>query len=346
MNEALKVFLSVVEYGNFTRAAESLHMTQPAVSQHIRALEQDLDAYLIERTNRMVRLTRAGEIVHDHALRMVGIEDSMRRLVDDLSNTIGGPLRIGASYSIGEYMLPGILAEFCRVYPNVVPDIEIGNTQHIGSLVSSRQLDLGFVEGHYAGADVQTETLGEDTLILVGSQNHRLIETEVATASDIAEECWLVREEGSGTRSVTDNVLQQYQISPRRTMTFSSTQAIKEAARAGLGISVLSIWTVQTELSLGMLQPIHFSGMPIRRTLYVVTQSSGFQPKVVSAFAEFAQHYFDDIPKPEAHLLTGEVNTDKVDTGNEVISAAVNTDKVNSDKVDSDKVNTDKVNPE
>lgn len=311
MNDALKVFLSVVEHGNFTRAAESLHMTQPAVSQHIRALEQDLDACLIERTNRMVRLTRAGEIVHDHARRMVGIEDSMRRLVDDLSHTVGGPLRIGASYSIGEYMLPRIIAEFCRAFPGVLPDIEIGNTQHIGSLVSSRQLDLGFVEGHYAGQDVQTETLGEDTLILVGSHQHHLIARETVTASDVAGECWLVREEGSGTRSVTDSVLEQHQISPRRTMTFSSTQAIKEAVRTGLGISVLSIWTVQTELSLGVLQPINFSGMPIRRSLYVVTQKSGFQPKVVSSFAEFAKRHFDDVPNPADGLYGHEKDNDE-----------------------------------
>lgn len=292
MNEGLKVFLTVAEQGSFTKAAALLHLTQPAVSQHIRSLESDLGAHLIDRNNRMIRLTRAGEIVEEHARQIVQTEDHMRRVVAGLSNDIAGPLHIGASYSIGEYMLPAVLALFCRDNPQVEPTIEIGNTHDIASLVARGQLDVGLVEGTYSPAEVATQTLGEDQMILVANPDHPFLKDEHVTSSQLSTECWILREEGSGTREMSDRILQEQSILPQRTMTFSSTQAIKEAVRAGLGISVLSTSTVQMELELGMLREIQFEGLPITRTLFVVVRSSSFHPRVLTTFVEFTQEHF------------------------------------------------------
>ena len=295
MNEGLKVFLAVADERSFTRAASKLHMTQPAVSQHIRSLELDLGAHLIERNNRMIRLTRAGEIVDRHARQIVQTEEQMRRLVHDLASTIFGALHIGASYSIGEYILPVMLADFSKRHPGVDPHIEIGNTHSIASMVASRTLDVGLVEGSYSPNEVETEVLGADELILVARNGHPLVRDSFVTIADAEKECWIVREEGSGTREFSDRFLEDHHIFPERTMTFSSTQAIKEAVRSGLGISVLSALTLQMELELGLLQQIQLEGLPITRQLFIVTQPSAFQPKVVSAFSDFAKEHFSDL---------------------------------------------------
>src|SRR5699024_11548486 len=123
-------------------------MTQPAVSQYIRTFESRMGTRLLERTNKYVRLNKAGSIVYHHAKEILGLYTNMQHLVDDLVNKASGPLSIGASYTFGEYVLPPILADVQRIYPEIQPTLHIGNTAEIANLVATHQLDVGIVEGH------------------------------------------------------------------------------------------------------------------------------------------------------------------------------------------------------
>lgn len=287
MDQSLNVFVMVAEKQNFSRAAEELHMTQPAVSQYIRSLEETMDARLLERTNKYVRLTKAGEIVYHHAKEIVGLYGRMHHLINDLSNEASGKLSIGASYTFGEYVLPHILARLLEVYPRIQPDVTIGNTAEIAELIISQQLDVGIVEGRFKkNRQHTTQVFAEDRMVIMASAGHSLAarSTEIEW-EELADQTWIIREEGSGTREAVESVFKMFDMIPARTMQFSSTQPIKEAVEAGLGISLLSEWAVQKEIRHHELVALPVKGLPFIRQFSIVT-SSPYQTKALQVFLE------------------------------------------------------------
>lgn len=278
MDQYLHVFVTVVEKGNFSRAAEELHMTQPAVSQYIQTLERALGARLLERTNKYVRLNKAGDAVYHHAKEILGLYTKMQRIVDDLTNKASGILTIGSSYTFGEYVLPHIMAKLQTSYPDIEPTITIANTKEIAELVANHQLDVGIVEGHFKEKNIRVEKLAEDSMFVVASTKHPFINRK-----DLEKETWIVREPGSGTREAQEAFFQKLNISPKKLMEFGSTQLIKESVEAGLGLSLLSNWTIQKELLLESLKIIEMKGLPIKREFSVITRTP-FQTKALEVF--------------------------------------------------------------
>ncbi|MFM1651084.1 LysR family transcriptional regulator [Brevibacillus sp. B_LB10_24] len=284
MDHQLLVFVTVVEKENFSRAAEELHMTQPAVSQHIRMLERTIGSKLLERSNKYVRLTRAGEIVYHHAKEILGLYTRMQRLVDDLMNKASGNLSIGASYTFGEYVLPHIIAALHEQYPLIKPKITIGNTREIAEMVAAHQLDVGIVEGEFHHEQLAIEPFAEDSMSVVVSANHRLAGKSRVDTADLCAETWIIRETGSGTRDATDKMFACFGLVPESTMEFGSNQIIKESVEAGLGITFLSHWAVRKELSLGSLRLLQMEGFPFVRKFYSVTKATQFQTRAVELF--------------------------------------------------------------
>lgn len=287
MNQALEVFIKVVEEKNFSKAAKLLHMTQPAVSQYIRSLETAMGVKLLERTNKYVRLNKAGEIVYHHAKEIIEIYGKMHHLVEDLSNQATGKLSVGASYTFGEYILPFIIAELQGSFPNIETAVTIANTSVIADLVASHQLDVGIVEGHFKErAELHSEIFAEDQMVIFASSNHELAQSKKPIAiNQLAEQSWILREAGSGTREAAENVFRQYNFYPSAVMQFSSTQPIKAMVEAGTGISLLSEWAIQKELSYGDLKVLPIEGMPYSREFAIVTNSP-FQTKALSIFVD------------------------------------------------------------
>lgn len=283
MDHHLQVFITVVEQENFSRAAEELHMTQPAVSQYIRALEENIGTRLLERTNKYVRLNKAGEIVYHHGKEISGLYTKMQTLVDDLMNKANGPLSIGASYTFGEYILPRMIGKLREDYPHIQPSITIGNTEKIAQLVDSHQLDIGIVEGHFNDKDLIIEEFAKDSMVLVGSPDNKITTMEQINSDVLNAETWIIREQGSGTREATDKVLNSLGLSPDKLMDFSSTQLIKESVEAGLGISLMSEWTIQRELKSGYIKLIDVDGLPLSREFSIITKSR-FQTKALEVF--------------------------------------------------------------
>lgn len=285
MHQYLHVFVVVVQRKNFTRAAEELHMTQPAVSQHIKALENIVGESLLDRNNKYVQVNRAGEVVYQHAKEILGIYNQMLSLIQDLSNEAQGKLSIGASYTYGEYILPRILAKLKAMYPHIEPSVTIGNTEKIANLVSSYRIDVGIVEGHFKNSNLIQKEIGEDELVIVSSFNHPIGHKSLISTTDLEKETWIIRESGSGTRESTDLMFQQFNVFPRKILVFSSTQSIKEGVSEGLGISFLSKSAINKDLKNNDLKIMKTEIPKFTRKFTVITKSP-FETKVLKVFKE------------------------------------------------------------
>ncbi|KGM45735.1 LysR family transcriptional regulator [Neobacillus niacini] len=294
MDQQLEVFIKVVEKENFSKAAEELHMTQPAVSQYIRLLEQSIGTRLLERNNKYVRLNKAGEIVFHHAKEISALYTKMQTLVDDLTNKAGGTIAIGASYTFGEYILPHIIAKMKEQFPLIHPSIRIQNTKEIIDLVKKHQLDIGIIEGFYENAALHSKVVSKDKMVIVASPLHPLLSVKrEISISDLAEETWILREEGSGTREAAENLFRRYDFTPKNVMEFGSTQVIKESVEAGLGISLLSSWAIKKELANGYIGIIHVNGLPFKRNFSILTPAT-YQTKALQTFIEILLTYLSD----------------------------------------------------
>lgn len=289
-HQHLQIFVTVVEQRSFSRAAAHLRLTQPAITLHVQALERNVGARLLERTNRFVRLTKAGEIVYDHATRILSIQSQMRRCLDDLLREVSGPLSIGASFTFGEYALPHLLATFCALNPQVRPSVMIANTGQIAELVANNRLDVGLVEGDVHLSNVYSEPLSEDTLVVVAPSNSPLTAqspTAKLQPASLAKERWIVREPGSGTRAASDRFFSNAGLFIEDPLELGSTQMIKEAVEAGLGLALLSRWAIRKELALDTLRELSIVGLPITRQLSMLTPSTTFRTKALDEFVDF-----------------------------------------------------------
>lgn len=294
MDQQMIVFLKVAELQSFSRAAEELHMTQPAVSQHIQALESTFGVRLLDRNNKYVRLTKAGDIVYYHAKEIFSQYSRMKRLVDDLSNLPSGSLAIGASYTIGEYVLPHIIAVLRERFPRIQPMISIGNTKEIADLVRNRKLDVGLVEGNFYHEKLFAESFDRDFMYVYASAEHPLVTQQEVTVEQLKQETWIVREDGSGTREAVENLFQTLQFRPQHILEFGSTQLIKESVEAGLGVTLLSKWATKKEILLGTLRSIRVAATPFIRQFSIITQLSSYRTKAVDVFWDLVRHGVKD----------------------------------------------------
>lgn len=290
IDQQLEVFVMVAEKQNFTRAAEALHMTQPAVSQYIRMLEENMGQRLLERTNKYVYLNKAGEIVYHHAKEIIALYDRMENLVEDLTDNPVGPLSIGASYTFGEYVLPEILAKMKRNYPEIKPIVSIGNTKEIADLVKRHQLDIGIVEGDVIqDKELTMEDVATDFMYIVASPQHPLnLRKDKIEAKSLEQVDWFLREKGSGTRAAIDKVFQQLEIQPKSTLTLGSTQPIKSLVEKGMGISLMSEWAIQKELRDGDVTILPVEGLPLSRKFSTLI-ATPFRSKALQVFIKLLQ---------------------------------------------------------
>lgn len=291
MQPSYEVFLKVVEEKNFSNAAKRLHMSQPAVSQHVRSLESELGVTLLERTNKYVRVNKAGQIVYQYVKEMAMLEERMRHLVTDLTEVAAGNLTVGASYTFGEYVLPALLAKLNTLYPAIEVDVTIGNSATIADCVSRHVLDIGIVEGAtQEGLVLHTEVFAEDQMVVVVAADHPLLALgRPVKFTELQDFLWVLREEGSGTREAAERIFSRYSFSPTSAIQFSSTQPIKAMVAAGDGVTILSEWAIQKELQYGDLKILEIDGMPESRQFSLLMHSH-FQTKAATVFLELLRN--------------------------------------------------------
>jgi DNA-binding transcriptional LysR family regulator len=291
----LKVFHTVARLLSFTKAAEELHMTQPAVTFQVRQLEEYFNTRLFDRTHNKVSLTPAGERVAEFAERIFDLYDEMENRVRDLTGEISGALTIGASTTIAEYMLPALLGEFKNRYPDINLRLKVSNSEGIVSMVEQNVIDLGVVESPVNNKNLIVEVCHHDQLVVVAAPDHELVKRGgKVSASDIVRHPFVSREEGSGTRDVIMHYLLEHKVTPSD-MTFSlelgSPEAIKGAVEAGMGITILSRSIIGKELKLNMLAELELDP-PLSRPFSFVRQRQKFRVTVMEKLLEFAQSYF------------------------------------------------------
>ncbi|MRH41061.1 LysR family transcriptional regulator [Aquibacillus halophilus] len=287
MDHQLLAFITVAEKRNFTRAAESLHLTQSAITLSIKSLEKKYNVKLLDRTNKYVRLTKAGEIVYFHGKEILGGYQQIERLIDELSNSASGSLFIGSSLTFGEYILPRLIAEFNQLYPKIQPDISIRNSTRVLTQLERGELDLGIIEGKIENSKLTIQAFAEDEMLIILPTQHPLAPKNEIDLMELKQETWIIREEGSGTRQALERLFVENGFTPKVTRTFGSSQIIKESVEAGLGIALLSKWVIRKEIQLGTIKPIRIKNNPIVRSFYYAIRSSDFQPKTTELFLEF-----------------------------------------------------------
>jgi len=281
-NFRLVVFRAVAERLSFRKAAEELYLTQPAVSLQIKALEEDVGVQLFDRTGTHISLTAAGEILLNYCHQVKTLLAQTEQEIAALGGEHSGELALGASTTIAQYVLPRLLGEFCREHPRVHPTLVSGNTEHIVEAVEKQRISLGFIEGPARSRDVKTEPFLKDELVLIVSNAHEWAERTSVSCSEIASIPLLMRERGSGTRHVIELALERQGIkrnSMHIVMELDSTEAIKSAVEAGLGVGFVSRWAIAKDLRLGnTFKIVEVEGLSIKRE-FLVAYASGPEPQ-------------------------------------------------------------------
>jgi len=284
--DPLKIFVTVAEHKNFSRAAEELYLSQPSVSLQIRNLENELGTKLIDRSPKHLELTQSGNILYGYAKHILQLRDKAKQEIDQLTNIVTGSLKVGASYTIGEYILPFVLAEFAAQFPNVDIEASIDNTEKITQAVRSNHLDLALVEGEANHSDIDIRPLMEDEIILVVPNSHVLAGLPIVTADHLQDQVWILRESGSGTRAFSDKLITDWRILTKKTYILGSSQAVKQAVIAGLGIALVSSWIVRKELIAKELTMIRIQGNRLMRPFYLIKPKNHEMSKAMEVFTE------------------------------------------------------------
>jgi LysR family transcriptional regulator, transcriptional activator of the cysJI operon len=284
--DALRVFATVAEQRHFSRAGELLNLSQPGVSLHIRNLENELGTKLLHRSPKEVRLTEAGAILYKHVKQILSHYEEAGREIQLLRDEVTGSIHIGASFTIGEYILPGRIAGFANQYPQVNLQVTIHNTEEIIAAIKSNILDIGFIEGETSDPELSVIPYMKDEMIIVAPCSHPLSAANAVDKDMLQNQVWVLREPGSGTRAFSDHFLQHAQISLKRSYIFNSSQGIKEAVSAGLGIAMLSRWIVRKELARGEISELRIRHQLLERNFSIISRKENAATMAITVFIE------------------------------------------------------------
>eukprot|EP00903_Cladosiphon_okamuranus_P003719 g3717.t1 len=304
---AVEIF-TVAEKLNFTRAAEVLHISQPAVTQHIKTLEELYGVALFERGRGGIALTEGGRILLAHAEQVRELERIAEARIRSRSPRLAGPLRIGASMTIAQYFLPGRLGEFQARYPEVSLTLQNGNSEEItGALIAGR-VDLALVEYPGLRRDLAATPFYEDEIVCLAATDHPLVGRKKVTAEDLREFSFILREPGSGTRSVVERALKKVGFGVSKmtiAMESSGSETIKGLIAAGLGLGFLSRLAAVNELELGKLAEIEIEGLRITRPFKILNRQGSVptgpagQPVEPEYSGDKAEFRFADFARAE-----------------------------------------------
>ncbi|WP_411347444.1 selenium metabolism-associated LysR family transcriptional regulator [Paenibacillus sp. WLX2291] len=290
----LHIFYTVAERGSFSAAAQALHMTQPAVTMQVQSLEDHFSTKLFIRTTKKIELSEAGHVLMPFARRGIELmretDAAMSRFTDDLA----GRLLLGASNTIGEYVLPRLLVPLGQRYPEMKVMLKIMNTTQILDEISRNRLDFGLIEAPVEHPDMTINPVMQDELKLIVPGDHPLVAQHSVTLDDVLQYPFVLREKGSGTRQVMEEEFIRHHVDLaqiRTVMELGSTGAVKSAVEAGLGITILSPSSVKHEVALGLLKILTIEGLSFPRQFYSIHLKSTLLSMPATAFLQFLQEY-------------------------------------------------------
>ena len=290
LSDSLKVFITVADKKNFSKAAKALNLTQPAISFQIQTLEQYYQTMLFDRVNRHVKLTEAGELLLEYSLSMNDLQSQLERKMQQLTGHVKGTLMIGASRTVGEYIMPYIICAFKNEYTDVDITLEIYNTKHVEELVLSNHLDVGLVESQVKHDELMFQSILEDELVVVVPTTHPWAEREEVTLDELAGEPFIIREPGSGSRLVFEQALIDAEFdveSLNIIMEIGNITAIKSAIISGLGISVMSKWAARDMVEGKMASIVRIKDLKMPRRFNILLNENHFESEACSHFIHY-----------------------------------------------------------
>jgi DNA-binding transcriptional LysR family regulator len=286
----VEVFYHVAKLRSFSKAAEILMLTQPTVSGHIKALEENLSLVLFDRLGRQIRLTRAGEVLYGYARRLLSTKSAAQQALYELRGGLHGELVIGGSSIPGQYVLPRLLGHFTRQYPAITVRLSITDTMDTLEHVLSGDLELGLVGARVPQPQILYRRFINDEMLLAVSPDHPWAARRIVSPHELTGQPFLQRERGSGSRLVVEQTLHQQGLDPARlhvVAELGSTEAIKQAIKAGLGLSILSRLALADELQAGSLQTVAIEGFTLSRSFYVIRHKHHTLSPLCQAFETF-----------------------------------------------------------
>ncbi len=289
----LQVFHTVARLLSFTKAAEALHMTQPAVTFQIRQLEEYFNTRLFDRTHNRIALTNVGEFVYQHAEKIFKEYTELENAVKGMTGDMSGLLVIGASTMIAEYLLPILLGNFKKKYPDARIRLKVSNSEEIVSMVENNIIDLGVVEAPVDNKNLSVTLCRMDQLVAIVPLQHPLAKCDKVTVKKLVEYPYISREEGSGTREVINEYFNKAGISVddlNIVMEMGSPEAIKGAVTAGLGVSILSRVAVQKDLELKLLKAVNLKPL-LERPLSFIHKKQKFRLRAIEELLKFSQNH-------------------------------------------------------
>ena len=288
--EELKTFIAVVDKKSFTKAATSINISQPSVSLHIVILEKYFNTRLIERSNkqRNILITQTGEMLYKKAKQIISLLDETKEELDSYHDSTSGTLKIGASMTIGEFLLPSILGEFIKEYPNINLEVTILNTHDIYEKFKNYNIDIALTEGTVPKHDYTFKNFYKDTMVVV-TPNCFTYNKKTVFATCLSNQTWIHREEGSGTGENINLFLNSEGISPKNFVILGSNYAIKEAVRHNLGLSFISSLVVSNAVSNNELKILPTKTNYNRYFTYLIHQKN--LPRIATLFVEKLEKY-------------------------------------------------------
>ena len=260
--EQLRVFMAVAEYLHFTRAADSLYITQPAVSASIQTLEEEYGVKLFHRIGRHIELTDAGEMLQIEAQKILDQVEITAQGLRELNDLQRGELKVGSSLTVGNYWLPQKISHFKQQYPGISINCTIANAEEIVSGTVTGLFDLGLVTGEVKPSlsqNLAVSVIGQDVVAIVVGQTHPWFERDRIALTELTNTCWIMREPGSGSRYMFERSLQNWDVDPSTleiTLILTTSEMIKAVVEGGIGAAALPRSIVRSELKLGTLKAI------------------------------------------------------------------------------------------
>jgi len=286
----LEIFIKIVELKSFSKAAEAVYITQPTVSAHMQSLENALGLRLLDRLGREVAPTMAGKVLFRHAKRLMAVMDEAKQDINRLKGKTAGRVVVGGSTIPGEYILPKRIGMFGRAYPGISVSLLIGDTSSIAEKVLLGECELGAIGSKVEDSRLKHLEFIQDELVLIAAPGYALPASGNIRAKDIASSPFVIRERGSGSRMAMERWLAEIGVNPAKlniVAEMGSTEAVKQAVKAGLGISIVSSLALEEDLCHKTLRSIPFQGKKLLRKFYLVSCPKRSMSPICQAFLKF-----------------------------------------------------------
>lgn len=294
MEHKLKVFCTVAETKSFSKTSEIIHLTQPAVSLQIQALEEKYETKLFDRSSSKVNLTPAGEVLYKYAKDILALYAAAEKVISEMTGLVKGSITIGAGSTIGNYLLPSVITDFRKAHPKIKVHLLIGNMQKVIELLNSGNINIGFVEGDVKRHKMFSEKLVSDELLVIVPSYHQWAQRKEISATELIGEPFIFREAGSSTRQTIEKFLSRHGITTQDmkvSMVLGSTEAIKDAVENGLGISIISQWAARKENKYGTLHLINLKEEKIIRNFSLLIYKNSVSTHAVDEFLTCMRAY-------------------------------------------------------